>query len=315
MAHFDWRATFFFIAPFCFIGSVTATFILKKDEIDENTVRRMDWPGAALSAMFICALAVAINFSADWGLTSLRFIGVLAVSVVALILFIRRESRVEAPLMKLDLFKNPVFSFSNGASICSWIMQQMTTFLVPFFLINIMLVAKDDSGLIMLATPLAMMIFSPVGGGLADRYGSRRPALIGLCTIAAGCLLLSSLNTTTPVQIVVIALLMYGVGNGFCMTAINASIFSAVPREHSGLASGMVATMRNLGQGLGVAFGGAIMAIRQAHYYRVLDSGAGIVDGNQVYLSAQRDAYYFGIAVVAIAIFCMSRIPAKSRDG
>ncbi|MCL1805859.1 MAG: MFS transporter [Clostridiales bacterium] len=311
LSRFSWRAIFYFNAPFSLIGFIMCVLVLKKDELDPEAPRRMDWLGSVFFAIFIGVLAYAVNFSADWGFASLKFAGCLLVSMAALTLFIWRENRVELPLMNLGLFRNPVFSYANSASICSYIIQQMTNFLVPFYLMNVLLISKSDSGFVMLATPLAMMVFSPLGGRYADRYGSRRPALLGLCVIAVGCASMSFMNAVTPVAVVVAALFFYGVGNGFSVSAINAAIFSGVPREHSGTASGMVATMRNLGQGLGVAFGSAIMALRQSHYMRTLAEGAGAAGAQRVYLTAQRDAYFFGLCIVALALFCMFRIPEK----
>jgi EmrB/QacA subfamily drug resistance transporter len=316
MSHFSWRAIFFFNAPFSLIGFVMSILVLKKDALDAEASRRMDWLGSLFFAIFIGVLAYAVNFSSEWGFADARFVGCLLVSAAALVLFILRERRADPPLMNLRLFGNPVFAYANGASICSYIMQQMTNFLVPFYLMNVLLASKSDSGFIMLATPLAMMVCSPLGGRFADRWGSRPPALIGLFVIAAGCGAMGFMSAATPVAAVVAALFFFGVGNGFSVSAINAAIFSGVPREHSGTASGMVATMRNLGQGLGVAFGSAIMALRQSAYGKAFADGAGAVDESRVYLMAQRDAYIFGLCIVAVAIFCMFRIPRPTdSDG
>ena len=308
MSRFSWRAIFYFNAPFSLIGFVMSVLVLKKEELDADASRRMDWLGSLLFAIFIGVLAYAVNFSSEWGFADARFVGCLLGSAVALGLFIIRENRVDTPLMNLRLFKNPVFAYANGASICSYIMQQMTNFLVPFFLMNVLLVSKSGAGFVMLATPLAMMVFSPIGGRFADRFGSRPPALVGLCVIAVGCGAMGFMSAATPIAAVVAALMLFGMGNGFSVSAINAAIFSGVPREYSGTASGMVATMRNLGQGLGVAFGSAIMALRQIHYAKALVDGAEAAGEARVYIMAQRDAYIFGICVVAAAVFCMSRI-------
>jgi len=266
----------------------------------------MDLPGSLLFAVFIGLSVFAINFSAEWGAASVRFLGCIVVSLISLLLFILRQARTDVPLMRLALFRNPVFSFSNGASFCSYLIQQVNTFLVPFFLMNILLVASGSSGLIMLASPLAMMLMSPLSGRLTDSYGSRRPALAGLFVLALACVLMSIMSATTPALIVLCGLALFGAGNGLSVVAINSAIFSAVPKSDSGMASGMVATMRNLGQTIGVAVASAIMAIRQSYY---LSSAASanqeIPEGSVFYLMAQRDAYYFGIVVIAIAIFCV----------
>ena len=315
LSRFTWRSVFYFNAPSCFLGLIMTIMVLKKDEPAQGRKPRMDWLGSMLFAAAVGSLAVAINFSAEWGLVSAWFISCLVISAISLAVFIYRENHTDEPLMKLGFYKNPVFSLANCASVCSYALQQMTNFLVPFYLLNILLVSKSDAGFITLATPLAMMLFSPYGGRMADRGGSRKPSVIGLIIIAAGCLGMCFLTDTAPIVYVIAALFLYGVGNGLSVSAINSAIFSAAPREDSGMASGMVATLRNLGQGLGVAFGGAIIAVRQNHYLsqRVAARSGGSA-GDQIYLMAQRDAFLFGLGIVILAIICMSKVPDIVRE-
>ena len=78
------------------------------------------------------------------------------------------------------------------------------------------------------------------------------------------------------------------------------------------MVSGLNATTRNLGQTIGVAIGGAMMDTRQRLYFdRAVEAGAEIPDGSVFYTMAQRDTYYFGTFVIAIAIFCMIMIRPK----
>jgi len=66
---------------------------------------------------------------------------------------------------------------------------------------------------------------------------------------------------------------------------------------------------------MGVAFGGAIMAVRQNHYLsRGLSGEAAGAAGNRIYLAAQRDAFLFGLCIVALAILFMSRVPDIKKD-
>jgi len=306
ISQFGWRSIFLFNAPFSFLGIIMSVLILKKDEPGSGSSRRMDWLGSLFFAVFIGLSVFAINFSAEWGAASVKFIGCLAVGFVSLLLFIIRQSRTDKPLMNLSLFRNPVFSLSNGASFCSYMIQQMSTFLMPFFLMNILLLASGSSGFLMLASPIAMMLLSPIGGRLTDSFGSRRPALTGQCILASACILMSTMSAATPAFLVFIGLALFGAGNGMSVVAVNSAIFSAVPKTDSGMASGMVATMRNLGQTIGVALAGAIMVIRQTHYSGLAaQAGPEIPDSTAIYLLAQRDAYYFGIFIISVAIFCM----------
>jgi len=317
LSYFSWRSIFFFNAPFSLLGVVTTILILKKDTQASVSARHMDWFGSLFFAIFIGLLTLAINFSAEWGFESIRFIICIIIGLAFLLLFIYRERRIDMPLMNLAFFRNRTFLCANIASFCSYAIQQITTFLVPFFMLDIQLISRSSTGSILLISPISMMLFSPIGGKLADRFGSRKPALMGFVFLSVGCIIMSVMTEATPVLVLLFSLLLYGAGNGFCAPSINSAIFSAVPREESGMASGMVATVRNLGQAIGVAFAGTIMAMRQNFYFaRLAEEGQGSSDSNSIYLLAQRDTYFFCLLIVAAAIVCIAMIPARNtRSG
>lgn len=307
LSAFSWHAIFYVIVPVSILGAAMTLKIMREDAPDKKLDRRMDWPGAAAFAGFVGALVVSVNFAGDWGIVSASFLGCMTFCGLCLAAFIVREKRTALPMMRLSLFRSRTFTLSSGACMLSYMSQQLTTFLTPFFLINILMLAENVSGMVMLATPLAMMVLSPVGGRLKDRLGTGIPAGSGLLMVGLGCFLMSRLSGGVHIASVTAALLCFGVGSGLSVPAINATIFDSVPMEYSGVASGMVATMRNLGQSLGVASGSALIAFRAAVY-----AGRGL-PGSEAYLMAQREAFLFGVGVAAAAFCCILFASAAPR--
>ena len=304
--HFSWQAIFLFKAPLCIAGFLLTLVVLKDDSMTGAIKPKKDWIGSFLFALSIGLLIIGLNFSDIWGWLSGQFLICILGSVCSLGLFIKYEKRIEYPLMQLGFFKNAAFSLSNVVSVCMFLTNQMVIFLVPFFLVNILLLKSDHSGLIMLVFPIISMLFSPFGGGLTDKYGTRLPAMSGLFMTGTGCLIMSFLTESAGIMSVVGMLVFLGVGNAFSVPAINTAILSVVPREQKGLASGMIGTMRNLGQTLGVTCGSVIIAVRQNVY-----AAGSLVISNDVYLKAERDALYFGVIVICLALFLAYKIPEK----
>lgn len=89
-----------------------------------------------------------------------------------------------------------------------------------------------------------------------------------------------------------------GAGNGLSVSAINSSILGSVDTSMSGAASGTLATMRNIGNTLGIAIGSVMLTMREVHYR---SAGLSEVSG---YLKAQRDIFLFG-ALTAVAAICL----------
>lgn len=304
LTHFSWHAIFYFNIPFCIFGFVSTCFVMSDDSTGTSEGKSMDWLGAGLFAISVGAFSVGLNFSNNWGWKSVYFLGCMLLSILGLNVFIMCEKRVKSPLMSLKLFKNKTFSMANVVCMLSYLVQQLITYLVPFYLINILSLQSDESGLIMLSSPIAMMIMSPVGGGMTDKHGTRLPSGIGLIFICISCFIMSSLKESSNYVMVILTLIAMGIGNGLSVSSINTAILNSAPRKHAGVASGMLATMRNFGQTMGVASSSVILAYRQLVYNKNTHLG---VKG--IYLLAQRDTYYFGIFVLVVALVFVFLLP------
>jgi len=303
---FSWRALFYFNVPFCLLGFLATRRFLPAGNPSEMDNGRIDIPGAALLAFFIGAIVIALNFGSSWGFASPGFLGCIAAGIAGLCLFIWRETAAAFPLMQLRLFRNKTFSLANTVCMISYLGQQLITYMMPFYLINVIMLNSGAAGLIMLASPLLMLASSPLGGILCDKKGTRLPANLGLVMICAGCLIMILFGGTMAFGVAIGTLMLVGAGNGFSVSSINTAIIGAAPFKHVGIASGMLATMRNFGQTLGVLFGSVIFLFRQP-VYRLLPE-------RKAYLFAQRDTFFFGLLMVLAAMVLVWLLPRKAQQ-
>jgi len=116
----------------------------------------------------------------------------------------------------------------------------------------------------------AMFVASPLGGALADRWGRRRPALLGLALLLAGTLGLATAGAGIAVPELVAALMLIGLGIGTGSAALQTTAVEAAPARDAGMASGVYTTSRYLGSIVGsallarLAAGGAAASIDAA---------------------------------------------------
>lgn len=303
---FTWHSIFYFCAIFSVLGLI-GTFLAMEDDTTEKEARpKIDVLGGVCFMIFIGALSIGINFVDDWGL-SWKIWMLFAISAAGLVLFLIRERYAEHPLLPLSIFKNRTFTLANCTCLLSYLTQQLTTYLYPFFLAEVMLLSAYHSGLIMLTAPVMMMIFSPVGGGISDKKGTKLPAVAGLALIILSCLGTAFFRQGQNLFYVIAVLALMGAGNGLSVSAINNSILGSVDTSMSGAASGTLATMRNIGNTLGIAIGSVMLTMREVHY-----SAAGLSQAS-VYLRSQRDIFLFGAAAAGAAIFLILLIHDKKK--
>ncbi len=308
LTHFSWHSIFYFPIPFCLFGFIATNFVLPEDRKTEKR-EKLDTAGGLFFAAFIGTLAIGLNFSDEWGLKSMPFLLCILGSICAFFLFLRREKKTKEPMLPLELFHNRTFSCANAVCALSYMTQQLTTYLFPFFLIHILMLQADKAGLLMLAFPLSMMIFSPLGGILSDRLGTRKPTLFGLLLIALNCILVGFFHSESNLFFVMLTLILVGMGNGLSVSAVNSAILGSVPKHYLGVASGTLATMRTIGNTFGTAIGSVMLMSRQSYY-----SSKFPLSETESYLLAQRDTFFIGLALVFLAICFILRLPNRVKN-
>jgi len=123
--------------------------------------------------------------------------------------------------------------------------------------------------------PVALGIIAPISGSLSDRFGSRPITVAGLAVLMIGFLAISTLDAETTSLGYVLRFLPAGLGMGLFQSPNNSAIMGAAPRDRLGIASGMLAMTRTLGQITGIAALGALWAGQAFKYTgKVLPGGA-----------------------------------------
>ncbi len=136
---------------------------------------------------------------------------------------------------------------------------------MPFYLIQGRGLSPAQAGLLLTAQPLIMAIAAPISGTLSDRIGSRTPGTLGMLILAGGLLLLSRLGPGSSFAYIALGLAVTGLGTGIFISPNSSALMGAAPRNRQGVASGIMATARNVGMVLGVGLAGAVFTTVLAH--------------------------------------------------
>ncbi|MDD4426709.1 MAG: MFS transporter, partial [Mariniphaga sp.] len=169
--------------------------------------------------------------------------------VISLILFWMLESRSLLPVFETRLFTgNRLFAFSNLAALINYSATFAIVFLLSLYLQKVQGLSPRDAGIVLIAQPVMMAIFSPIAGRLSDRIQPRILTTIGMTMCTLGLVAFSLLTPATPIGIIVGLLVWVGLGFAFFSSPNMNTIMSSVGKNQLGLASGSAATMRVIGQ-------------------------------------------------------------------
>ncbi len=298
VGHYGWQSIFSINIPIGILGTLWAWYILPSRP---GVPQRFDLGGATTLFATLSTFLLALSHGQEWGWGSPLVIGLMAVAAVSAYLFVRIEQRVDHPMIRLDLFRNRYFLASNLTSLFNYLAQYAVIFLMPFYLQNVLGLPSTRAGILMSAFPLAMMVMGPISGMLSDRgYQSQILSSLGMGMVGLGIMTLSTLAMSGQVGFIILGLALAGLGTGLFLSPNNNAIMGSVPKEQLGIGSGMIATMRNLGQVFGIAITGAVFSSRSAYYAQMLQGA--VAPANQHLIWGQRDAYMVAMAVAFLGM-------------
>ncbi|MCJ8499283.1 MFS transporter [Desulfatitalea alkaliphila] len=254
--HVGWRSLFALMLP---LGAVSVGVTLRflKGEWAEARGEPLDIVGSLLYAGAIFALVYGGTAlpSAAGGLLALG-------GLVGLLLFARRQARIAHPVFDVSLFRtNRVFAFSSLAALINYAATFAITFMLSLFLQYIKGLPPQTAGLVLVAQPAVMALFSPLAGRWADRIQPRWIASAGMLLTTLGLVGLLFLHPDVAIGRIVVNLALLGLGFALFSSPNMSAIMGSVAKHQYGIASGAVATMRLLGQMISMAVAAVVLAI------------------------------------------------------
>jgi hypothetical protein len=251
-----------------------------RESRDPNATR-VDWGGVATfsGALFLLVLALLRGNEEGWGSTLI--VSLLAAAAALFVAFVAIERRVKEPMLPLGLFKRPAFT---GVQIAAFAISgsMFALFLyLTLYLQNYLELSPLEAGLRYLPITLASFFVAPIAGALLSRVPARVMLSVGLLGAGIGLLLMSGIESNDEWTTLLGGFLVAGAGIGLLNPVIADVALSVVPKEQSGMASGINDTFRQVGIAVGIAAWGAIFLGRGESEVRDLAAGTPAATGDR----------------------------------
>lgn len=293
----SWHWIFFVNLPVGILGTLAAVRFLPDSYPGER--QRFDYVGAIFLCISLLALSLALTLGQELGFTAQPILILFVIFAIFIVLFVWQERRHPQPMIDLRLFKNALFTVNLVTGFIVFVAIGGMIILIPFYLELVMGLRTGQVGLLMAVLPVGLGVVAPLSGALSDRVGTRLITVIGLLLIAVAYFSMSTLRTDTTTLGFILRYLLMGTGIGVFQSPNNSAVMGAVPRSRLGIASGLLAITRTLGQTTGIAVIGAIWAAR------VFEYAGGPIEGGAT--AANRLAQVRGLhdTFLGVAIFIL----------
>jgi len=218
----------------------------------DRATYRFDTVSAILNAGTFGLLIVAIGEAGHQASPMLIVAEFLGAGIFGLLL-LRRQAAHPAPMLRVDLFRRPVFALSAVTAVCSFAAQGLAFVSLPFYFEGALGRSQVETGFLMTPWPVVVAIVVPIAGRLSDRYSPAILGGVGLAVLCLGMALLAALPADPTVFDIGWRMAICGGGFGFFQSPNLKALMASAPPGRSGGASGIVATARLLGQSTGAA--------------------------------------------------------------
>jgi EmrB/QacA subfamily drug resistance transporter len=274
-----WESIFFLNVPIG-IAAIAITQLRVRESRDPNA-SRIDWLGLVTfsSSLFLLVLGLLRGNDEGWGSTLI--VSLLASATVLMIAFLAIETRVKEPMLPLHLFRKPAFTgVQLAAAAVSASMFALFLYLT-LYLQGYLGHDPIEAGLRYLPVTVVNFFVAAATGALLSRVQARYLIGAGLGLTGLGLLLMGGIHASDDWTGLLPGFILAGAGVGLINPAIADVAVSVVPKEHSGMASGINDTFRQVGIAVGIAAWGAIFLGRGASRVEDLLAGTPAATGGR----------------------------------
>ncbi|PHM73974.1 MFS transporter [Xenorhabdus kozodoii] len=250
----DWRYAFLINIPFIIISFILCAWSIP--EYKTEKVKKLDIFGCVFLIIFLISLVS--YFSLDGN--ALQQWSLLAIAVIALLIFIWHELRTPEPIVEFHFFRKMRF-----------VSALLATFFLAFFYCTVLLtlpmffagqLGKNDIeiGLFLLPATVMFALTSPWVGNRSEKFGPQRIILVGLLLFVAAAAFLALASTQVNAGWFIVPLLLFGMGWGSILGPSTLIALNSLPRAQAAVAMGTSWTIHNVGGACGIAFAVFVLA-------------------------------------------------------
>nr|ABX71155.1 Lcz38 [Streptomyces sanglieri] len=309
----SWRAIFYVNIPISLVTMLLTKICFAADTPQQRP--RLDIPGIVTFALASGALTFGLILADDKGWTSNATLGLFALALLGVVLFIVAERRHPNPMLDLSLMRNASFAAIMLSTIAAaWGFSSLV--FTSLWLQSVVGLTPIKAGLALLPLAGATFVASTVTGKRLHNVSPRVTITTSLLLIGTGCAINGLLiHGGSSWAAAVPGLLVIGVGVGVGMPATGSAIFASLPPQRAGMGSGAMATFRQFGQALGVAVLGVIFSdvIHDHLVGKVADPQSAedaLTGGRRTTLGVLHDAGAHGLTSVYLATAGLALVAA-----
>lgn len=249
--NYPWQTLFQMILPFAVADLIVAYFILRN--VTERTFPKLDVPSIIMSSLGFGGLLYGFSIAGGLGWSSPTVLVALIGGGIILVLFVRRQLRLEQPILEFRVFRYRMFSLNTAIGMVMFIVMIGGTTVLPLYMQNMRGFPAVESGLVLLPGALVMGLSSPITGRVFDAFGAKWLALIGTTIVTVTTFLYAFLTVDTSFAYLAIVNAVRLFGTAMVLMPVTTAALNELPMSLIPHGTAMNNTMRQIAASIGTA--------------------------------------------------------------
>lgn len=263
VTNYGWRAIFIVLLP-CLIFSLIAGALAIRQSF-ELSRPSFDLQGYLMLAICFASLIIGCSMAGTYGWISVQTLVLLALVVILILLFLRREKRTRHPLINTAVFANRQFSASLGAFSIIFFTILSISFLLPNFAQLSLGSTALNAGLILLPGSILSCAISLVSGRLYDKIGPRVPLTVGIVVVLISQILFALTIQNAAVSVLTGIYIAFAFGQGLIVGNSMTHGLKSLPDNLNADGNAVFNTMQQLFGAIGTSIISSVVSASQAN--------------------------------------------------
>jgi EmrB/QacA subfamily drug resistance transporter len=249
--HLPWEVLFYLMLPIALIDIVIAYFILRN--VTERTYPKLDVLSIILSSFGFGGLLLGLGGAGDAGWLSPEVYVPLAIGLVTLLWFIRRQFKLREPMLEFRVLQNRMFTLNTALGMLVFIAMIGGMLIIPVFMQDMTRFSALQSGLALLPGAVIMGLMSPVTGRIFDAVGARLLAVPGFVLLTGATFMFARLNVDTSFWYITIVNAVRMLGTAMVMMPVTTAALNQLPSGLIPHGTALNNTFRQISASVGTA--------------------------------------------------------------
>ena len=307
LEYMSWRWIFFGRIPICILailGSVTVIRGVGNQNNNNNEATSFDWVGGVLAFVCLIAFVASMNIATAIGWLRVETFVSLGIFIFSGTFFVRRQSIIPDPLVKLSIMKDLVVAGGFGANLFLYMGSFVNLFILPYFVGEIIGASSFVLGIFLLLNAVSVSLFSPVGGYLSDKFGPGFITVLGLVIVLVALISYTVLTADSSLQQIAFRMVFVGMGIGLFQSSNLSLIMGKMIPSDLGSGGAVSSMSRGLGSVTAVTLlGWAFTSIYEGKSPEVdiLQAGSS-PDSIAAFMYAFQLSYIAGSVIVSVGL-------------